>query len=192
MWSCRMQKTERFILPKCPPPRRTYYPLRVEFYRTGRDSGGAGYNRGGNCNEKMYVSLADGKVSIHDDRAKIHPWGINGGQYGSCSKKVLFRSDGTEEELGSKVDGVLVEKGDRVLFITGGWGDPLDREYDRVVKDVRRGLVSVEKAERDYGVVINMSTMEVDTAASDALREKMKKERGPVRDFDFGPKYAHN
>ena len=171
----------------------TYYPLRVEFYRTGRDSGGAGYNRGGNCNEKMYVCLADGKVSIHDDRAKIHPWGINGGRYGSCSRKVLIRNDGAEEELGSKVDGVMVKKGDRVLFITGGsggWGDPLDREYDRVVKDVRRGLVSVEKAEQDYGVVIDRSTMELDTAASDALREKMKKERGPVKDFDFGPKYC--
>ena len=138
----------------------TYYPLLVEFYRTGKDSGGAGYNRGGNCNEKLNTCLTDGKVSIHDDRAKIHPWGINGGKYGSCSRKVLIRTDGTRTELGSKVDGITVQKGDQILFITGGsggWGDPFNREFERVLKDVRRGLVSVEKAETEYGVIINHS-----------------------------------
>jgi N-methylhydantoinase B len=46
----------------------TYYPLRVEYYQTGKDSGGAGLHRGGNCNEKLYTFLSSGTVSIHDIR----------------------------------------------------------------------------------------------------------------------------
>jgi len=90
------------------------------------------------------------------------------------------------------VDGITVQKGDQILFITGGsggWGDPFNREFERVLKDVRRGLVSVEKAETEYGVIINQAEMEVDREASNALREKMRKERGPVEEFDFGPSY---
>ena len=35
----------------------------------------------------------------------------------------------------------------------GGWGNPLDREPTRVLADVIRGYVSLEKAASDYGVV---------------------------------------
>jgi N-methylhydantoinase B len=43
----------------------------------------------------------------------------------------------------------------------GGWGDPLQRPVEEVVQDVREGYVSVERAERDYGVVIDAETLEV-------------------------------
>ncbi|QXW00471.1 MULTISPECIES: hydantoinase B/oxoprolinase family protein [Rhodococcus] len=36
----------------------------------------------------------------------------------------------------------------------GGWGDPLDRDPARVLADVRNEYVSIEGAERDYGVVV--------------------------------------
>ncbi len=36
----------------------------------------------------------------------------------------------------------------------GGWGNPLEREPDRVMVDVRDGYVSIEGAARDYGVVV--------------------------------------
>ena len=37
----------------------------------------------------------------------------------------------------------------------GGWGDPLEREPARVLRDVRNELVSPESAREDYGVVID-------------------------------------
>jgi N-methylhydantoinase B len=37
----------------------------------------------------------------------------------------------------------------------GGWGDPFEREPELVLRDVVQGRVSVESAERDYGVVID-------------------------------------
>ena len=36
----------------------------------------------------------------------------------------------------------------------GGWGNPLERDPERVRDDVRDGYVSIEGARRDYGVVI--------------------------------------
>ncbi|MCM3584984.1 hydantoinase B/oxoprolinase family protein [Mesobacillus maritimus] len=166
----------------------TYYPLLVNSYKTGTDSGGAGLNRGGNCNEKLYTILAEGTVSIHDDRSIIQPWGINGGEPGSSSSKMLIKKDGTRIPLPSKVDNVEVEKGDQILFITGGsggWGDPLEREVERVRLDVARGLVSVEKAAQSYGVLFT-DHLEVDQAKTEETRAKMKLERGKLESFNFG------
>ena len=36
----------------------------------------------------------------------------------------------------------------------GGWGDPFEREPERVKRDVRDGYVTIEGAARDYGVVV--------------------------------------
>ena len=36
----------------------------------------------------------------------------------------------------------------------GGLGDPLDRDAERVARDVRNGMVSADRALADYGVVL--------------------------------------
>ncbi len=53
--------------------------MRVESYRPIKDSGGPGLHRGGCGIEKIYRVLEPGRVSIHDDREVVPPWGINGG-----------------------------------------------------------------------------------------------------------------
>ncbi|HSU75315.1 MAG TPA: hydantoinase B/oxoprolinase family protein, partial [Terrabacter sp.] len=75
----------------------------------------------------------------------------------------------------------------------GGWGDPLDRPYDQVERDLRWGKVSFEGARRDYGVVATGDRDDpvVDVAASDALRERLRSERPKEQPFfDRGPGYA--
>lgn len=65
----------------------------------------------------------------------------------------------------------------------GGWGDPLDREPERVRLDVRDEYVTIEGAARLYGVVVTGDPHEdpegvaVDEAATAALRQRMKAER---------------
>ena len=44
----------------------------------------------------------------------------------------------------------------------GGWGDSFARDPQRVLEDVLDGYVSLEAAERDYGVIIDRDTMRVD------------------------------
>jgi N-methylhydantoinase B len=165
----------------------SYYPVRIDHYVPVQDSGGAGLHRGGTGIEKLYVFTGPGEFTVHDDRALISPWGIGGGRAGGRSHKLLIKADRTEIELPSKVDAHPVEAGDRLVFRTagaGGWGDPLERPAENVLRDVHRGLVSRESAERDYGVVLDDGG--VDERATGELRARMAQERGAPPQFDYG------
>ena len=58
----------------------------------------------------------------------------------------------------------------------GGWGDPLERDPERVLRDVRDEYVSIEAAREVYGVVVegdperDPEGLTVDAAATAALR----------------------
>ena len=52
----------------------------------------------------------------------------------------------------------------------GGYGDPFERDVEKVLEDVTLGLVSVERAKKVYGVVIDPATLTVDGKATEALR----------------------
>ena len=168
----------------------SYYPMRIEGYRSIPDTGGPGLHRGGNGMEKVYRVLAEGEVSIHDDRHRSRPWGILGGRPAACSEKWLVRTDGSREALPSKVDNVRVAPGDRIVFRTaggGGWGDALERDPAAVRRDVVRGLLTAEAARSGYGVVLGAEGgREVDRAATEDLRARMRRERGTLPTFDFG------
>ena len=167
----------------------SYYPMRIDAYRSIPDTGGPGLHRGGNGVEKVYRLLEAGEVSIHDDRHRSRPWGILGGKPGGCSEKWLVRADGSREPIPSKVDNVRVEPGDRIVFRTaggGGWGDALEREPAVVRRDVVRGLLSAEAAREGYGVALNGDGKEVDRTATEELRGRMRRERGTLPTFDFG------
>lgn len=164
------------------------YPLRVERYESEADSGGPGLHRGGNGMHVTYRFLDPGEISIHDDRWFTPNWGVNGGQPGARSRKILERTDGSRQALPAKCDNVAVSEGDVLHYFTwgcGGWGDPLQREPDVVARDVRDGLVTAAGARR-YGVVLDAHG-DVDTCATDELRAKLRAARGPLQTFDFGP-----
>jgi N-methylhydantoinase B len=69
----------------------------------------------------------------------------------------------------------------------GGHGDPLDREPERVLGDVRAGFVSPGRAREAYGVVTDGAT--VDATATAALRaERRRAGAGAATpQFGFGP-----
>ena len=166
-----------------------YNPVIVESYRPIRDSGGAGLHRGGAGVEKVYRLLEKGVVSIHDDRETVPPWGINGGLAGGTSSKWIIR-DGSDtlERIPSKIDNLAVSPGDRIVFRTagsGGWGDPFDREAALVARDVRHDLLSRDRAELDYGVVV-AGDGSIDEVATSALRLRMRADRGEPAPFDMG------
>jgi N-methylhydantoinase B len=165
----------------------SYFPLRIDIYETIADTGGAGKNRGGNGLRIGYRFLEPGEISIHDDRWLTYPWGANGGEPGARSRKLLKRANGTEELLPSKIDHVKVEAGDLLIADTwggGGWGDPLERAASQVAFDVVAGLVTVDGARR-YGVIVSADGV-VDEKATEALRAKMRTNRGPKKIFDRG------
>ena len=64
----------------------------------------------------------------------------------------------------------------------GGWGDPLDRDPDEVLADVRDGYLTPEAAKRDYGVVVTLGRVEAEATA--AARDAHRRAR-----HDFGVRY---
>jgi N-methylhydantoinase B len=72
----------------------------------------------------------------------------------------------------------------------GGWGDPLDRPVEEVLRDVAWRKVSPAGARVDYGVVVGDDGT-CDEAATDRLRREMRDARtGDEPFFDRGPGYA--
>ena len=65
----------------------------------------------------------------------------------------MIRADGTVENLPSKAR-VRFYKNDRLYIQTsggGGWGKPEKRDREALKRDVKDGLVSKERAEKEYG-----------------------------------------
>ncbi|MDB2557755.1 hydantoinase B/oxoprolinase family protein [Luminiphilus sp.] len=165
----------------------SYFPLLIERYETIPDSGGAGLHRGGNGLSVAYRFLADGEIGIHDERWLTYPWGVLGGETGLRSTKRLVTTDGQEQWLPAKVEGIKVKEGDVLYFNTwggGGWGDPYARDPELVRTDVARGLVTPDGARR-YGVVI-ADNHSVDAAATASLRATLVAERDDIPLFNRG------
>ena len=165
----------------------SYFPLLIERYETIPDSGGAGLHRGGNGLSVAYRFLADGEIGIHDERWLTYPWGVLGGETGLRSTKRLVTTDGQEQWLPAKVEGIKVKEGDVLYFNTwggGGWGDPYARDHELVRTDVARGLVTPDGARR-YGVII-ADNYSVDAAATASLRAALVAERDDIPLFNRG------
>ncbi len=74
----------------------------------------------------------------------------------------------------------------------GGWGDPLQRDPELVVRDVVWRKVSPGAALADYGVVLTGS-VEDDSLSYDAAATAAERSARPAPDpafFDRGPGYA--
>ena len=141
--------------------------IRRKEYRT--DSGGAGTNRGGLGQVMVVESLdrAPFAFNANYDRVGHPPRGREGGGDGKAGK-VYLRSGAVLRGKGSQT----VPKGDTVVIEMpggGGLGDPRQRPVERVLADLRAGLVSREAAARDYGVVVGADGA-LDRAATDARR----------------------
>ena len=158
-------------------------------YSLRQDSGGAGRWRGGNgvvfsVRIARYGSAVLGRGM---ERFVFRPWGMAGGKPAEKARVVVNLGTSKERELG-KLDIFYPNPGDIVTIMTpggGGYGNPLDRPATDVHRDVIVGHISLEAARRDYGVVIDGDGL--DEAASEALRAKLRRERGAPPDFDFGP-----
>jgi N-methylhydantoinase B len=139
--------------------------------------------------------LRDGFFLSVADRSILGCWGLAGGHAGQPFR-VTVDPDGPDERvLPGLVDDEPIAAGTLVRVETtggGGWGDPLEREPERVGADVLEGKVSERAARDDYGVVVRIvddATFEVDAGATSALRAELRAARPPRPFFDRGPGY---
>jgi N-methylhydantoinase B len=138
----------------------------------GRWRGGCGVQKGGRLTE-----VGGTVMSYCCDRARSVTWGIEGG-LPSFPHGVWLN----DEFLGAVFSNVPVEAGDRFTRPSaggGGFGDPLERDPDAVREDVADGYVTVERAAKDYGVVVR--AVDADLARFEVDGEATERERAAIR-----------
>jgi N-methylhydantoinase B len=131
------------------------------------DSAGAGQWRGGLGVETVFT-FEDGGVqaSVFGDGGtpETSAFGILGGGRGCPNEVELQYPDGTtyRPHLKDLVTGIPAGTVYRqVAGGGGGYGDPRERSVERVLEETRNGVISLESARRDYGVVIDPETWTV-------------------------------
>jgi len=140
----------------------TAYPLAIERYELLPDSGGAGEFRGGlGLRRDIRVERGSAQLSLLGDRREHAPYGIEGGEDGATGTDVQIEGSGAEGAVGRSSE-VLpskctrrLETGDVISIRTpggGGFGDPKDRDPESVLRDVRLGKCSPERARSVYGL----------------------------------------
>ena len=59
----------------------------------------------------------------------------------------------------------------------GGWGDPLERDPQAVLRDLRNEMIGDTTARNDYGVIVDRTAWRVDHAATEARRAELRAAR---------------
>lgn len=133
-------------------------PLIVERRELLVDSGGAGEQRGGlgrravfRVPDDAYAPMPPVNLGIQSGRFRLAPEGLFGGKPGSRARFLI------NGERGDPYGLTQLQPGDVVIMDAAGgagYGDPGRRDLELLLRDVGDGRVSVESAQKDYGVTI--------------------------------------
>jgi N-methylhydantoinase B len=159
-------------------------PLQIVACEFVPDSAGPGEHRGGAALRREYRLLErEAVLQVRADRQAFRPYGLHGGLPGRASVNLADRGRGWEP-LPGKFTGTL-RRGEvfrHEIAGGGGWGDPLRRDPERVMADLRNGFISDESARAHYGVAIDRVAWTVDCSATEMLRSRLR--GGRSRDSD--------
>lgn len=177
------------------------YPLLVLWRREEVDSGGPGRQRGGtSCAVALTphgTSIPASVVMSSSGKATAQNPGLAGGYPGGLGHDVIVRGADVDQALANgrlptrleELAGTatvtqcfaesVLSVGD-VLYMNcqggGGYGDPLLRDPQFVLRDYREDLISLVSLKNIYGVVLDENG-EVDTAGTTCQRDNMRKVR---------------
>lgn len=151
------------------------YPIQIRKYGIRKDTGGPGRFRGGCGVYRQYYITEPTLLYLWFERSVTPAWGLFGGKE-AVGPDVIINEGCPDEKHMLKVNGLKLRPGDTVTYYTGGGGgywSPLERSPEHVLRDVREGYVSVQKAETEYGVVIH-SDLTLDKDMTKILRSQEK------------------
>ena len=154
-------------------------PILVEEYGIKQDTGGPGKYRGALSQVRSVRSLAEeATLQLRSDKRRFPPYGLQGGKPGNPSWNIL--TSGGQETVLPTMGARRIAKDDVISHIIaggGGWGDPLERDPTLVRQDVWNEKLSVDYVRREYGVVIDPESLQVDYEATSRLRKEFKTSR---------------
>ncbi len=155
----------------------TRFPWRILRYELATDLEGAGRWRGacGTHWEALNEGSEGGMATGSSDGDQTRPPAAAGGEPGPYCRAYLRRGDETIVLRSHRM--YQLQPGDIIVKLSGGGagvGDPLDRDPEKVRRDVAHGLVSLQRAREAYGVVLDPETLEIDAAATEQLRKSRR------------------
>ena len=124
------------------------------------------------------VTAEEATFQLRSDRQDFTAWGAEGGKPGTPTENYI-NPDTENRQIPAKFLTTL-KKGDLYRLIQaggGGYGDPLDRDVNAVLEDVEQEKMSVEYVRREYGVVIDPETLNLDPRRTDDLRARIRTEQ---------------
>ncbi len=146
------------------------------------DSAGPGRYRGGLGVRTRYRVGGTGTKLVTFGDGDVEPaFGLDGGGQGTLNRIELTYPDGKRYVTTSK--DLVVEVPPGTLYEQeagggGGYGPADKRPAEKVREEVQGGIISVKAAREHYGVVVDPESFELDAAATDKLRTKMRSRKG--------------
>jgi N-methylhydantoinase B len=156
----------------------TQFPELIHRTNFVTDSGGPGKWRGG-VGMVYEIEAYGGKIEyVKGGCGQINPVdGVLGGKSGTVCRH--WKGPIGKIKYGRALEVGFAAKG-RLLGIEmmggGGVGNPLERDAELVLEDVINEFVSIERAKKDYGVVIDSNTLKIDPKYTNQLRHELLKE----------------
>jgi N-methylhydantoinase B len=156
------------------------FPLVIDSSVLATNSAGDGRRRGGLAMRRSLRLVGpEATYSVLGDGAVVPAFGVLGAGSGvPVSSHVERQGRMLPFATPGKVSGFRMGRDDVVVLQSaggGGYGDPLEREPERVLTDVREGSLTIERARDVYGVVVRGS--DVDAAATSAHRRALSAQR---------------
>jgi N-methylhydantoinase B len=141
------------------------------------DSAGAGQWRGGLGVETQFrIGGENTRVVTFGDGDVEPAFGLFDGKNATLNKIELQFPDGKNYRTTSK-DLIEDVPQETILFQQagggGGYGDPIFRDPEQVAREVKNGIISIEKAEEWYGVVLHPDTLELNKGLTEKRRKKI-------------------
>ncbi|GAO24323.1 N-methylhydantoinase [Alicycliphilus sp. B1] len=160
-----------------------FFPIAYEAFEMRQDSAGPGQHRGGLGAVFKVRFLGGGELGMETARTLEGSPGAAGGLPSAVQRSSHIRADGSVRVIGGidaegtwsnpLLAGHKFHAGEVFMFEStggGGWGNPKRRTVEEVLDDVLDEYISIEAAEKHYGVVIDPQTLQVNAAATQALR----------------------
>jgi N-methylhydantoinase B len=156
------------------------YPIRIREIRVRTDSEGAGRRRGAPGTRVAYGPKRDPMTAAYVTDGHHHPpRGTQGGGTAASSIAFKVRADGSEEDL-HPIAQVELSPGEllgHLLSGGGGYGDPQEREPERVREDVLARFVGFERAREVYGVAFEREVLDDSLAVDQGETGRLRRSR---------------
>lgn len=155
------------------------YPVLFTRYAIREESGGAGLRRGGlGVIFEFQIRRGEASASLLGERGRFAPFGVLGGRP-AVKARHTFVLQGKEYRPPhiTKDEGVRMSEGDVLRLETpggGGYGDPLSRPPEKVLRDLELGYYSRQTARRQYGVLIRKGSPALDLEGTARLRARLR------------------